>query len=170
MNIVRTLTNSVACLRGIGLTLLATGIFCPLTAMSQVPPRFYWKTLSGANAVPLIVTSMSGNTNPFDAAHTVTPGADFEGTLALAGYARTFTLFDRAAMGAVLLPMGRLSGDVITAGGPAGLAVSERLRRPDRRVQPQPDRSEVAEDHPGRGAVRAGLLARRAGGPRHPDR
>ena len=67
MNIVRTLTNSVACLRGIGLTLLATGILCPLTAMSQVPPRFYWKTLSGANAVPLIVTSMSGNTNPFDA-------------------------------------------------------------------------------------------------------
>jgi hypothetical protein len=117
MNIVRTLTNSVACLRGIALALLAVGVLCPLQAMSQVPPRFYWKTLSGANAVPLIVTSMSGNTNPFDAAHTVTPGANFDGTLALAGYARTFTLFDRSAMAAVLLPMGRLSGDVITAGG-----------------------------------------------------
>jgi hypothetical protein len=117
--------NPLACLRGIGLSLLATGILCPLTAMSQVPPRFYWKTLSGANAVPLIVTSMSGNTNPFDAAHTVTPGADFESTLVLAGYARTFSLFDRAAMGAVLLPMGRISGNVITPGGePASQSVS----------------------------------------------
>ena len=125
MNIARGWAHPLAGLRGVGLTLLAMGIFCPLTAMSQVPPRFYWKTLSGASAVPLIVTSMSGNTNPFDAAHTVTPGADFEGTLALAGYARTFTLFDRAAMGAVLLPMGRISGDVITAGGqPVSQSVS----------------------------------------------
>ena len=125
MNIARGWAHPLAGLRGVGLTLLAMGIFCPLTAMSQVPPRFYWKTLSGASAVPLIVTSMSGNTNPFDAAHTVTPGADFEGTLALAGYARTFTLFDRAAMGAVLVPMGRISGDVITPGGePVSQSVS----------------------------------------------
>ena len=116
MNIVRGLMNPVACLRSIALTSLVVGVLCPLQAMSQVPPHFYWKTLSGANAVPLIVTSMSGNTNPFDAAHTVTPGADFEGTLALAGYARTFALFDRAAMAAVLLPMGRISGDVTVAG------------------------------------------------------
>jgi len=108
------------------LSLLAIGIFCPLTAMSQsMPPRFYWKQLSGANAVPLIVTSMSGNTNPFDPALTVVPGADFESTLVLAGYARTFTLFDRAAMGAVLLPMGRISADVITPGGdPVSQSVS----------------------------------------------
>jgi hypothetical protein len=119
MNIVRSLMNPVAGLRSVAMTLLVVGVLCPLQAMSQVPPRFYWKTLSGANAVPLIVTSMSGNTNPFDAAHTVTPGADFEGTLALAGYARTFALFDRAAMAAVLLPMGRISGDVITPGGQA---------------------------------------------------
>jgi len=112
MSIVRTMTNSVAGLRWIALTLLAVGVLCPLAAMSQVPPRFYWKTLSGANAVPLIVTSMSGNTNPFDPALTVVPGASFDGTLALAGYARTFTLFDRSAMAAVLLPMGRISGDV----------------------------------------------------------
>jgi hypothetical protein len=117
--------NPVASLRSIALTLLVVGVLCPLQAMSQVPPRFYWKTLSGANAVPLIVTSMTGNTNPFDAAHTVTPGADFEGTLALAGYARTFTLFERSAMAAVLLPMGRISGDVITAGGqPVSQSVS----------------------------------------------
>ena len=119
MNIVRGLRNPFAGLRSITLTLLVVGVLCPLQAMSQVPPRFYWKTLSGANAVPLIVTSMSGNTNPFDAAHTVTPGAEFDGTLALAGYARTFALFDRSAMAAVLLPMGRISGDVITPGGQA---------------------------------------------------
>jgi len=125
MNIVRGLMNPVARLRWSVLALVATGVLLPLQAMSQVPPRFYWKTLSGANAVPLIVTSMNGNTNPFDAAHTVTPGADFEGTLALAGYARTFALFDRAAMAAVLLPMGRISGDVITAGGePVSQSVS----------------------------------------------
>ncbi len=116
MNIVRGQMNPVAGLRSIALTLLVVGVLCPLQAMSQVPPRFYWKTLSGANAVPLIVTSMTGNTNPFDAALTVTPGAEFDGTLALAGYARTFALFDRAAMAAVLLPMGRISGDVTVAG------------------------------------------------------
>ena len=66
--------------------------------------------------MPLIVNSMSGNTNPFDPAHTVTPGANFDATLALAGYARTFSLFDRSAMAAILLPMGRVSGDVTVAG------------------------------------------------------
>ena len=115
MNIVRGLMNPVARLRSIALTLLAVGVLCPLQAHSQVPPRFYWKTLSGSNAVPLIVTSMSGNTNPFDPAHSVIPGANFDGTLALAGYARTFSLFDRSAMAAVLLPMGRISGDFTVA-------------------------------------------------------
>ena len=67
------------------LVLLAAAALCPLQAMSQVPPRFYWKTLSDSNAVPLIVTSMSGNTNPFDPANIVVPGASFDGTLALAG-------------------------------------------------------------------------------------
>jgi hypothetical protein len=59
---------------------------------------------------------MSGNTNPFDPAHTVTPGGNFDATLALAGYARTFTLFDRSAMAAVILPMGRVAGEVTAAG------------------------------------------------------
>jgi hypothetical protein len=35
----------------------------------------------------------------------------------MAGYARFFDVFDRAAMGAVLLPMGRISADLITPGG-----------------------------------------------------
>jgi hypothetical protein len=89
---------------------------CSLQTRAQVPGRFYWKTLSGANAVPVVFQSLSGNTNPFDPAHLVTPGATFDATLALAGYARMFSLHDRAAMIAVLEPMGRISGDVTVAG------------------------------------------------------
>jgi len=103
-------------LRLVFATMLAVGMLCPPQALAQVPARFYWKTLSDANAVPLIVESISGNTNPFDPANTVTPGAHFEATLALPGYARTFSLFDRAAMAAILVPMGRVSGDVTVAG------------------------------------------------------
>ena len=95
---------------------LAMAALCPQQALAQMPARFYWKTLSDGNAVPLIVNSISGNTNPFDSAHTVTPGAHFEATMALPGYVRTFSLFDRAAMAAILLPMGRISGDVTVAG------------------------------------------------------
>ena len=116
MNIERGPMYSAASLRWIVLTMLAVGALCPSQALSQVPARFYWKTLSGANAVPLIVNSMSGNTNPFDASRTVTPGARFDGTLALAGYARTFALLDRSAMAALILPMGRIAGDVTVAG------------------------------------------------------
>ncbi len=97
-------------------SVLAVGALCPPQASAQVPARFYWKTLSGANAVPLIVNSMSGNTNPFDRALTVTPGANFEATLAMAGYARTFSLFGRSAMAAIILPMGRISGEASLAG------------------------------------------------------
>jgi hypothetical protein len=94
------------------MTVLAMGALCPPQVLAQTPARFYLDTLSGANAVPLIFESISGNTNPFDPAHTVISGANFDATLALAGYAHTFSLFDRAAMGAIILPMGRISGDV----------------------------------------------------------
>ena len=97
-------------------TMLAIGALCPPQALAQTPARFYLDTLSGSSAVPLIFESISGNTNPFDPAHTVTPGADFDATLAMVGYARTFALFDRAAMGAIILPMGRISGDVTLPG------------------------------------------------------
>jgi hypothetical protein len=93
-------------------TMLAMGALCPPQAFAQLPARFYLDTLSGSNAVPLIYESMSGNTNPFDPAHTVTAGANFDATLTLAGYVRTFSLFDRAAMAAILEPMGRVSSDV----------------------------------------------------------
>ncbi|RPJ13427.1 MAG: hypothetical protein EHM37_07410, partial [Deltaproteobacteria bacterium] len=100
-------------------TLLVMGAFFPPKALSQVPGRFYWKTLSYAGAVPLIFESISGNTNPFDPSHAVVePGANFDATMALAGHARTFSLYDRAAMAAIILPMGRISGEVSKAGIP----------------------------------------------------
>jgi len=124
MNIVRNALNPITRVHWGVLALLAAGALCPLQAMSQVPPRFYWKSLSGGHAVPLIYETITGNTNPFDASHMVTPEASFEGTMALAGYAHTFTLFDRAAMAAVLVPMGRLSGDVTVEGNAVSQSVS----------------------------------------------
>ena len=95
---------------------LAMGALSPPLAQAQVPARFYWKSLSDGNAVPLIVNSISGNTNPFDPAHIVAPGGNVDGTLAIVGYAHTFELFDRSTMAAILLPMGRVSGE-LTVGG-----------------------------------------------------
>jgi len=96
--------------------MLAVGALCPPQALAQVPGRFYWKTLSGGNAVPLIYESISGNANPFDPALTVAPGASLDATMALAGYAHTFSLLDRSAMAAIIVPMGRISGEVTVAG------------------------------------------------------
>jgi hypothetical protein len=116
MKRVTELMQPVAWLPLLTAIVLAAGAVLAPPASAQVPARFYWKTLSDANAVPLIVNSISGNTNPFDPAHIVTPDANFDGTLALTGYARTFSLFDRSAMAAILLPMGRVSGDVTVRG------------------------------------------------------
>ena len=102
-------------LRLVVATMLALGVLGPLEALAQVP-RFYWKSLSGAYAVPLIVESMSGNANPFDPAYTVTEGANIGATLAMAGYAHTFSLADRAALVAVILPMGKIAADVTLDG------------------------------------------------------
>jgi len=93
-------------------TLLALGVLGAGEGAAQVPARFYWKPLSGARAVPVIINSLSGNSNPFDPGHNVLPGSSVDATLAVAGYARTFTAFGRAATAAVVLPMGRLSGEV----------------------------------------------------------
>ena len=83
---------------------------------AQIPARFYWKTLAGTNAVPLIYMPLNGNANPFDPAHTVVSGASVEAIVAPVGYARTFVLFDRAAMVAVLVPMGRISSEMSVLG------------------------------------------------------
>ena len=97
-------------------TILVADVLCPSPAPAQVPARFYWKTLSDSNAVPLVFNYVTGNTNPFNPAHTPTAGADVDAVVALPGYARTFSLFDRAAMAAILLPMGHISGEITTAG------------------------------------------------------
>ena len=96
--------------------LVSLGVLLPLHAYAQVPARFYWKTMSGGNAVPVIFESINGNSNPFDTSHLVNAGANLDATIAIAGYARTFTLFDRSAMAAVIFPMGRVSGDLNVAG------------------------------------------------------
>jgi hypothetical protein len=108
----------VAGLWVIAAMMLAMGALYPPPSRAQVPARFYWDTLSGANAVPVIYESLSGNTNPFDPAHTVAPGASFDATLTMVGYAKTFSLADRAAMAAVILPMGRISGEVTVGATP----------------------------------------------------
>ena len=86
------------------------------SSSAQVPARFYWKTLTGTNAVPLIGMSVSGNVNPVDPASGVGADADVEATVAIVGYARTFAILDRAAMAALLLPVGRVKGDVTIFG------------------------------------------------------
>lgn len=108
--------KQISRLRLAAATLAVMGCFAATEAMAQVPGRFYLKSLDGANGIPVIVNSMSGNTNPFDMSHNVTPGASFDATMAMVGYAHTFALFDRSAMAAVILPMGRISGDVVVGG------------------------------------------------------
>jgi hypothetical protein len=113
--------KSVSWLRWVIAAMIAVAALCPQPALAQTPARFYWKTLSDANAVPVIVNSISGNTNPFDPAHNVVSAdAEVDATMALAGYVRTFTLFGRSAFGAFLAPMGRLSGSATVAGSTAG--------------------------------------------------
>ncbi len=105
-------------------TMLVIGAIGLSQAQAQMPARFYLKTLSGGNAIPLIFESVSGNTNPFDPSHHVTAGADIDATLALTGYAHTFSLLDRSAMAALLVPMGRISSDVTVVGHTTSQSIS----------------------------------------------
>jgi hypothetical protein len=101
---------------------LFLGALLPIAALAQMPARFYWHSLSDSNAFPLIVSSTSGDTNPFNPAELVEADANIDGTLALFGYARTFSLWDRSAMVVFLAPMGRVSSDITVAGRSAGQA------------------------------------------------
>jgi len=74
--------------------------------------RFYWKSLMGANAIPVIGSSLGGNANPVDPSHNVVPGADFTATMSMVGYAKMIPLFKRSAFVSVIVPMGRISSDV----------------------------------------------------------
>jgi hypothetical protein len=116
--------KSLNWLRLFAASLLAVGALASPQVLAQVPGRFYWHSLVGANAVPLIFNSLTGNTNPFDPAHIVVPGASFDATLAMMGYAHTFSLGDRSAMAAIILPMGRVSGDASLAGLTASQSAS----------------------------------------------
>ena len=95
---------------------IAFGAVSLTPASGQIPPRFYWKSLSGANGVPVLGMFLNGNANPLDPGSTVLADASFEANVAIVGYAHTFTLFDRSAMVAVLAPMGRLSGEATVKG------------------------------------------------------
>ena len=109
--------KSVSWLRWIIAAMIAVAALCPQDALAQTPARFYWKTLSGANAVPVIVSSISGNSNPFDPSHdVVSSDAQVDATVALAGWGHTFTLGGRSALFAVLVPMGRIEGSATVAG------------------------------------------------------
>jgi hypothetical protein len=96
----------------------AVTLLCPLLAQAQIPPRFYWKSLAGANAVPVIFQSLSGNANPIDPAYFVSPDAEVDANVLVAGYAKMLPLFDRTLTLAVLEPMGRISGETTVAGNP----------------------------------------------------
>jgi hypothetical protein len=82
-----------------------------MLALAQVPPRFYWKSLAGANAVPVIYQSLSGNANPMDPAYVLAPDASVDADVAIVGYAKMLPLFDRTLTLAVLEPVGRISGN-----------------------------------------------------------
>lgn len=92
------------------------GMFSSMAANAQVPPRFYWKTLQGTNAVPVIAMSGSGNSNPLDPSNMFDPSANLNADIAIAGYAKMFPVGNKAAMVAVLMPMGRIEGDFLAGG------------------------------------------------------
>ena len=100
----------------LAIAIVAFTIICPLFTFAQVPPRFYWKSLSGANAVPVIFQSLSGNANPMDPAHVVSANAQVDANVLLVGYAKMLPLFDRTLTLAILEPMGRISGTTTVAG------------------------------------------------------
>ena len=101
---------SAARSRRLGTAILALAIICPMFALAQLPPRFYWKSLSDANAVPVIFQSISGNANPMDPAYVVSPNSSVDANILVAGYAKMLPLFDRTLTLAVTEPMGRISG------------------------------------------------------------
>jgi Putative MetA-pathway of phenol degradation len=105
-----------ACSRYLSATIIALVMLCQMSALAQVPPRFYWQSLAGANAVPVIFQSLSGNANPIDPAYVVSPGSSVNADVLVAGYAKMMPLFDRTFTLALLEPMGRISGSTSVAG------------------------------------------------------
>ncbi len=97
--------------------ILVLGLLLTLsTAMAEVPPRFYLKTLVGTNAIPVIKMDITGNANPLDPSHHISGDVSIEADILIAGYAKIFKINDRAAMLAFLAPMGDITSDTIIAG------------------------------------------------------
>jgi hypothetical protein len=107
---------SAAPTRRFATAIVALTILGPMFALAQIPPRFYWKSLAGANAVPVIYQSLNGNANPMDPARVVSADADIDANVVIAGYAKMLPLFDRTLTLAILEPMGRISGEATVAG------------------------------------------------------
>ena len=61
---------------------VVVGMIASVAANAQVPPRFYWKTLQGTNAVPVIAMSVSGNSNPLDRSQFLDPTASLSAEIA----------------------------------------------------------------------------------------
>jgi hypothetical protein len=100
----------------VGFAIAVLTLVFPMIAHAQIPPRFYWKSLAGANAVPVIFQSLNGNANPIDPAYVVSPGALVDADVAIIGYAKMLPFFDRTLTLAVLQPMGRISGETSVRG------------------------------------------------------
>ncbi len=95
---------------------VAAAMLSSAAANAQVPPRFYWKTLQGTNAIPIIAMSTSGNVNPLDPSNLFDPSASLSADIAIVGYAKMMPFGKKAGMLAVLVPMGRIEGEAIVGG------------------------------------------------------
>ena len=103
--------------RILAIIFLVLALSWPDTAHAQGDgARFYWKGLMGTNAVPVIGNSMGGNANPMDPSLDVTPGTNFSATMSMVGYAKMLPLGKRSAMVSLIVPMGRITGDVSVNG------------------------------------------------------
>jgi len=89
-------------------------------------PRVYWKGLAGANAVTFWGIRATGNANPFDPAHVVTPNAGFRAELGILGYHKVLPLFGRTATASLLVPVGNVEGEVTGLPTAAGVSTSKQ--------------------------------------------
>ena len=109
------LTNLARNFRLWAFAAIVVAMFGSAAAHAQVPPRFYWKTLQGTNAVPVIAISASGNSNPLDRSN-LNLSTSVSANIAIPGYAKMFPVWDKAAMLAILMPMGRIEGEFLAGG------------------------------------------------------
>jgi len=117
-------TRQAETIRTWSILFAVAAMFSSTVAHAQVPPRFYWKTLQGTNAVPVIGMSVSGNSNPLDRSYGFDPSASLSADVVIAGFAKIMPIGKKAGMLAVLVPMGRIEGDLNLGGSLARQASS----------------------------------------------